>query len=128
MVKIEEASAGVDLSETKEVNETEETEKPISNSYELKYVGENYKLSLTLGEIIEILNYDNETKQFNQPSDTNVQINYIPDENKLVITGKEYDNVQIEYMKQFPAIGPNDLGTELTNYKILTAKAIKKIN
>ena len=60
-----------------EIGEEEEIPEQILNTYELKYVGENYKLALMKDGMIELLNYDNENKQFSQPSDTNVQVNYI---------------------------------------------------
>ena len=78
-------------------------------------------------ELVELVDYDFENKQFNQPKDENVHIEYKPLEHKLIIIGKQYDYVRIEYIKEVLGIGPNDLGDELTNNKILTAKAVKKL-
>ena len=152
IVEVKEASAGADLSatenkdedkddenkddENKDENENENVDdenevevipEVISNKYKLDYVDDGYKLALTSGELIEYLDYDSENKRFEQPTNENVQINYDANEHTLTITGQLYDNVQIEYIKQILGIGPNDLGAELTNNKILTAKAVKKL-
>ena len=102
-------------------------ESKIICTYGLNYVGNNYKLALMKDELVELVDYDFENKQFNQPKDENVHIEYKPLEHKLTIIGKQYDYVRIEYIKEVLGIGPNDLGDELTNNKILTAKAVKKL-
>ena len=78
------------------------------------------------GSIVEYANFDNESKQFISP-DENVQIKYNILTRELVIIGKQYHNVQFEYIKHTLSLGVNDLGVELTDRKLLTAAAVKKL-
>ena len=95
--------------------------------YYIPYIYENYKLVLEQSLNVEILDYNPATQTFSKSGSEVVNVKYIPDKQALGIYCKQYDKVRIEYTKQVLSIGPNDLGIELTNDKILTAKAVKKL-
>ena len=75
----------------------------------------------------ELIDYDFDNNQFNQPSDPNTQLIYQVSQQELIILGKHYDSVQIKYIKKSQGLGANSIGSELTNNKLLTAAAVKKL-
>ena len=104
--------------------------------YHLPYIQAEHKLALitldanvdgTADEIIERIDYDVETKTFAESNDPNVKIEYHPDDQVLIIIGKVFDKVQNQYIRKLHGLGANSIGTELTNKKLLTAAAVKKL-
>ena len=123
-------SSGITKRELELLQEPQETSingvDTVVSIYHLSYVGQKYKLGLITGESEELIDYDFENKQFISKSD-DYQIMYKPEEQTLIIVGKQFDKVLIEYIKERFGLGAAIGGSDLTNKKILTAKAVKTL-
>ena len=129
-------SPGITTRELELIDEPKETTidgvDTIISFYHLSYVNKDYKLGLitidngTGDELEELVDYDYDNKKFT-PKDETIQIVYKPEEQLLIIIGKHYDKVKIEFIKKSYGLGANNLGTTLSNKKLLTAAAVKKL-
>ena len=102
-------------------------EDSIVSVYALPYIEQEYKLALINGDDIERLDYDHESKTFSQSTDPIVKTEYLPDKQTLIVIGKAFEKVQLQHIRKLHGLGANSIGTELTNKKLLTAAAVKKL-